>query len=135
MEEEEPNEEPLFDVDQRKGLDAIKEEPSEGESETDSKTSTDSDSNKDKEGRKSDTCILVLSSNFVIDKSTNNLLDLDISSDDYDRLSDTEKTYALQYPEFIKSYQAVSDDSFESLLERYRVLIVYYIFYYVLLLY
>lgn len=141
MDEDETNDEDIVPTFvRRENLNAIEEDPSESESESDSnnksknsnKMEEEEDDKKDEKDRlTSVSCILFLIL-LYLDKTTNNLIDIDISSDDYNKLSDTEKTYSLQYPEFIKSYQAVSDDTFDRLSIRYNVLIVFIISYYYL---
>lgn len=141
MDEDETNDEDIVPTFvRRENLNAIEEDPSESESESDSnnksknsnKMEEEEDDKKDEKDRPTSVpCILFLIL-LYLDKTTNNLIDIDISSDDYNKLSDTEKTYSLQYPEFIKSYQAVSDDTFDRLSIRYNVLIVFIISYYYL---
>lgn len=141
MDEDETNDEDIVPTFvRRENLNAIEEDPSESESESDSnnksknsnKMEEEEDDKKDEKDRPTSvSCILFLIL-LYLDKTTNNLIDIDISSDDYNKLSDTEKTYSLQYPEFIKSYQAVSDDTFDRLSIRYNVLIVFIISYYYL---
>lgn len=141
MDEDETNDEDIVPTFvRRENLNAIEEDPSESESESDSnnksknsnKMEEEEDDKKDEKDRTTSVpCILFLIL-LYLDKTTNNLIDIDISSDDYNKLSDTEKTYSLQYPEFIKSYQAVSDDTFDRLSIRYNVLIVFIISYYYL---
>lgn len=141
MDEDETNDEDIVPTFvRRENLNAIEEDPYESESESDSnnksknsnKMEEEEDDKKDEKDRlTSVSCILFLIL-LYLDKTTNNLIDIDISSDDYNKLSDTEKTYSLQYPEFIKSYQAVSDDTFDRLSIRYNVLIVFIISYYYL---
>lgn len=141
MDEDETNDEDIVRTFvRRENLNAIEEDPSESESESDSnnksknsnKMEEEEDDKKDEKDRTTSVpCILFLIL-LYLDKTTNNLIDIDISSDDYNKLSDTEKTYSLQYPEFIKSYQAVSDDTFDRLSIRYNVLIVFIISYYYL---
>lgn len=141
MDEDETNDEDIVPTFvRRENLNAIEEDPSESESESDSnnksknsnKMEEEEDDKKDEKDRLTSVpCILFLIL-LYLDKTTNNLIDIDISSDDYNKLSDTEKTYSLQYPEFIKSYQAVSDDTFDRLSIRYNVLIVFIISYYYL---
>lgn len=141
MDEDETNDEDIVPTFvRRENLNVIEEDPSESESESDSnnksknsnKMEEEEDDKKDEKDRTTSVpCILFLIL-LYLDKTTNNLIDIDISSDDYNKLSDTEKTYSLQYPEFIKSYQAVSDDTFDRLSIRYNVLIVFIISYYYL---
>lgn len=141
MDEDETNDEDIVPTFvRRENLNAIEEDPSESEFESDSnnksknsnKMEEEEDDKKDEKDRPTSVpCILFLIL-LYLDKTTNNLIDIDISSDDYNKLSDTEKTYSLQYPEFIKSYQAVSDDTFDRLSIRYNVLIVFIISYYYL---